>query len=282
MEFSLGLVILGVGWWWYGRRLAVRVLALHPGATLEEPPPLPRGMRWLKSALLGLAVSALVAVLWDPFCAWLPLWVQGQVRLLLWVGATGALAMFAGFVVTVAYRTGHAQARPLALAAALLSVAFLTAAHRLNAPIVDQVGDRTTPGGMVLQSTPWTCTAASLANVARRCGIHLGEREAAGLLGTSRCGSSPGQLRFALGFLGIPHEDVRLERPDPAKVPVPAILFVDHPTAGREGHAIALLGRHGDVFEILDPALGRLLWTRDDAAEIWHGRGIACRTPPGP
>jgi ABC-type bacteriocin/lantibiotic exporter with double-glycine peptidase domain len=135
---------------------------------------------------------------------------------------------------------------------------------------------RQTSEGIVLQSHGATCTAAALANIARQRGLVLDERGAVRLLGTTTGGTSPGQMRYALERLGIPFRMLNGRTLHLADVSSPAILFVDHPAVGREGHSVAYMGRAGDRFEIWDPLSGRELWSAADVEERWHGNGIEC------
>jgi len=91
-------------------------------------------------------------------------------------------------------------------------------------------------------------------------------------------GSSPGQMRFALDHLGIGFETLNCAYGSVRDVPAPAILFVDHPAVGVEGHAVVYVGRVAtvDTFEILDPIDGRHFAPLADVERIWHGNGIAC------
>ena len=59
---------------------------------------------------------------------------------------------------------------------------------------------------------------------------------------------------------------------------LPAMIFVDHSTAGPESHAVALVKR-GDAMEIWDPLSGRVQLSPKALAEIWHGRAVHCAAP---
>jgi len=104
----------------------------------------------------------------------------------------------------------------------------------------------------------------------------LTEESAARLLGTTTAGTSRGQMRFALHQLGIPFEERNDPRLTPAELPAPALLMVDHPAVGREGHMVMYAGRSEGGYEIWDPLTGRVEWSEREARSRWHGRAFSC------
>jgi hypothetical protein len=58
------------------------------------------------------------------------------------------------------------------------------------------------------------------------------------------------------------------------RLKVPAMIFIDHPSAGEESHAVAYMGNHLDSAEIWDPLEGKRFVTSQQLKKIWHGRGI--------
>ena len=60
---------------------------------------------------------------------------------------------------------------------------------------------------------------------------------------------------------------------------LPAMLFVDHATAGPESHAVSLMALEADSAEIWDPMSGRATVSTQALRQIWHRRAITCRWP---
>jgi hypothetical protein len=53
-----------------------------------------------------------------------------------------------------------------------------------------------------------------------------------------------------------------------------AMLFIDHPTAGPESHAVARFAHAGTV-EVWDPLTGSPI-SAPSLARNWHGRAVIC------
>lgn len=225
-------------------------------------------------AVVVAAVMALEAS--DSLCQWLPLLWQRHRAAANWMMASGLFGLACGFLLAIAVQTRHDQRR-LVLAATMAGHALFAITHfEKHGDVSAQLWVRQTSDGIVLQSHGATCTAATLANIARRYGPALDERGAVRLLGTTTGGTSPGQMRYALDRLGIPFRTLNVRTLHLADVSAPAILFIDHPVVGREGHSVAYMGPAGDGFEIWDPLTGRELWSTTDVESRWHGNGIEC------
>ena len=274
---AVQLMAMGIGVA-LGRRITSRIPDIQLESLFQRVPLL-HVVTVLGAAVLA-AVMALEAS--DAPCQWLPLLWQRHRAAANWMIASGLFGLAAGFLSAVAVRTGHDQRR-LVLACTLAGHAIFAITH------VQKYGDvsawlsvRETPDGIVLQSHPATCTAATLANIARQSGLVLDERGAVRLLGTTSAGTNRGQMRYALERLGIPFRMIDGRTTRLGDVSAPAILCVDHPAVGREGHSVAYMGRVQDRFEIWDPVSGRELWSEADAESCWHGHGIECLRKTSP
>ena len=89
-------------------------------------------------------------------------------------------------------------------------------------------------------------------------------------------GANAGQVRFALDKLNIKHHSLTAKFDNPNKIKAPAILYVDNPIIGFEGHAIVYLGKSHYGFEIWDPVGLKNYLSEEELREIWHGNGVEC------
>ena len=55
------------------------------------------------------------------------------------------------------------------------------------------------------------------------------------------------------------------------------MIFIDHPAAGDESHAVAYMGINKGKAEIWDPLEGKRYLDVRQLKKIWHGRGIEFR-----
>ena len=260
-----------------GAVFAVRSVRGRSDVTLETAH---RDVPWLRPVMLGCFVACLASlapVLSDRVCQRLPLAMQGAASLVFWSALLASFGFLSGVSWAVAVRTRHEQGRALLFAAVLLNVALGVVYARSNAPIAGELEERTTTDGVILQTSGGSCAAASVANVLGRFGTIVTERQIAQHLGTTRFGTSPGEMRRTLAAFGVSVSTLDGDARDLLEVRPPAILFVDHPSVGSEGHAVAYFGPDGDGFEIWDPLVGKRRWASARVWEVWHGAGIECR-----
>lgn len=229
---------------------------------------------------LVVLVAALVVVHRAPGVLWrLPFWAQYWLAGLVWTAVAALFAFLAALTSGIAWRTGHPQRRRLAMAAAVMMLAILLPQWSFTRPIADQLRHETERDGTILQSSGSSCVAASGANIARLLGVSpIDEITVARRMGTTNTGTSMPQAVVGMRSLGIECTPADPTRVDPARLALPAFLFVDDPAAGPEGHAIvlthvALDGRFG----LIDPLYGKSLKTRAELDRIWHGLAVGCR-----
>ena len=248
----------------------------YPGLTLESSLKKSRTLRIVALLCLVLVAPPLAAQVTDSICQALPLWLQGHASRATWIILGSLFALLSGFAVFVVIRTSHAKRSRLALALGALNVALFMANGRLNTGIADELSVKTTADGVILQSSSSSCAAATLCNVVAHFGVEISEPRAARLLGTTSLGTSPGQMRYALDQLGIGFVDLNERFRELSEVRPPAILFVDHPAVGPEGHAVAYFGTFKDRYEIWDPIYGRSFLKSGHIHQVWHGNGMTC------
>jgi len=233
--------------------------------------------KWLIyfTAVTALLLSGtLIGYLHDGSTQKLPLLLQRHIGSINWLILSVGFSTIAGYTLALAYKQKHEQSRALSLACGVLIFVGIVTFHRYFAPISNTLGPQQTSQGVILQSHNSTCAAASLANIAATYSIELTERQAAELLGTSDMGSSGGQIRYAIAQVGLHYTDIQLTERDLSRVEAPAMLFIDHPAVGEEGHAVSYMGKTPQGFEIWDPLTGKEFWSSKDGVSRWRGKGI--------
>jgi hypothetical protein len=252
------------------RRVSRQHAGLSIGSSLRDRP------------LLGLLCVPPVAIIafeivaaLVPEMQWaMPLWLELVHAPAAWALLLASLAFGFGFVAVLALIRRHRDRWKLALAGLLSVVAVEVSFIQQTAPVAGELG-ASEDDGVVLQTSGVSCAAASAANLARAHGLPATEKEMAARLGTSASGTSSAELVRGLRPLGFMCE--RIEQPDPEALPVPVILYIDHPAAGKESHAVLLSGKTGGRFVVLDPLVGRRSMSLADLQSRWHGHGVACR-----
>jgi hypothetical protein len=141
-------------------------------------------------------------------------------------------------------------------------------------PIYRQLWVERRSSDYVLQTSSYSCGAASAANLLRAHGIPGSEREMARLAGTCVLGTSPGELIYALRAKGlatrkymVPPEQLRVQNK-------PAILLVDYPGMGPLAHAILFEKHDGTHFIVVDPLYGHQSLSETQLVERWRGHTI--------
>lgn len=230
---------------------------------------------FLVPALLGVLLVAHFVLNGRADLWWmLPTWVEARYFAILWVAILAMFAFLFALGVALAYAERHAQRHLLALAVLGCVLAVETTIIRTQAPIFPDLNAERVVDGVVYQTSPVTCAAATSANLLRRMGLaQLGERDLAERLHTTGNGTTAGRVVEVLGDFGP--TCAKTEDPDPDRLALPAMLMVDHALAGAESHAVALMD-HGPPYEVWDPIDGRRLMSRAQLAAIWHGRAIVC------
>ena len=224
----------------------------------------------------GLLSPCAAACYCDEFCQILPLTLQQMAEPLVWLLSVPMFAAFAGWLTYFAIRTHDPQSGFLLRSMTLMGVLLLLTGFRANAGVSHLLWQRVTPDGIVLQTSHFSCVAATVANMAGLCGQAISEKEAAELMRTTRSGTSMAGIRSGLTKLGIPHQTLPRSQNLISRIDFPALLLVDHPTAGYESHALLYRQPQGDRFELWEPMDGRLLMTEAQIATFWHGRGVTC------
>lgn len=262
-----------------GRALARR--GFNASFRIEnEPGPFLWGILAVGIALFVLVVSDSINFLsWLPyvFPSWVLLYLAAHFTDLLFVGSSFIL----GLLVALEFGGLRSPQRLRQLLVALFAIGCsLGILLHFAWPITALIqAPKFSEGGVLLQTTPYTCAPASIANLTRFLGTHpnLTERQAADLSHTNRFGTSTlNQLR-TLKKLGLKADyQFGLTLQDLARQQQPAILSVRELYEGdRISHAVTLLKvePQGDVL-IANPLVGYQLKSPQEMEEYWFGEAI--------
>ncbi len=147
-------------------------------------------------------------------------------------------------------------------------------------PVTPLLRDRPVVDGVVLQSTPYSCAAATIATLARYVGKHpnLTERDVVAIAGTNRLGTSILAEIRAMRQLGLaPEYKQNLKVEELVKIAKPAVLHVMEPVGGtRIQHAIALLQVKAKERSLVvgNPLYGRQVKRFRDMQDYWLGEAV--------
>jgi hypothetical protein len=273
---SILLVLLGLG---AGLARARRLLRTHDDLTLRDAH---RHLPELAVVVpvVVLSTLALVVLLRLPRVSWfLPPTLDLWRELILWALAGGLFAYLAGIAMHVAVVRRDAERGKLLVASVgiLLALGYLQV--RGTWEIAAQLGTCETPEGYALQTSGYSCAAASMANVARTLGVPATERQMARLAGTTCTGTSAGQILHALQQVGLQGAKLTLTPDELRRQQHPCILLVAYADYGPDSHAVAFLPTTNRTFRIVDPLTGVQEWSIDRLRHVWLGHTIACAKP---
>jgi hypothetical protein len=231
--------------------------------------------------VLLLAGTALVMAVARnrPSLFWkLPLWLEYHLFTICWGVIFALFAFTFALTAAVAVRSRHEERRKIIAAAILFVGAIQIVQWIYTHPVAGTLGEEISRLGMVIQTSPVSCAAASGATIARLLGQEKTEREMAALYGTSQMGTSAAQIIVGMERIGFISRKVEVKSADPKMVVPPAIFFVNSPMSGPESHAVAYLGYEEGKAVIWDPLHGvRMDLGKKDVAALWKGRGLEFR-----
>lgn len=212
----------------------------------------------------------------DAFFLRFPLLYQKYAMVITWMVIISYLAFLSAFVLSITYRVKKEKFKPYLIALVLLNVLLFINHHQKNSYGGDLVKENNISNMFIKQSTNFSCTSASIATITRSFDLNVSEKEIAKLSRLTKLGANSGQVRFTLHKLGIKYHSLTGKFVSPNKIKAPAILYVDNPIVGFEGHAIVYLGKNHYGFKIWDPVGLNIYLSEEELREIWHGNGIEC------
>jgi hypothetical protein len=176
----------------------------------------------------------------------------------------------------VAMKTRHKEGRQILAASILLILLFPVIQYQYTNPVYSKL-KHIKMKGVILQSHPSSCAAASGANLTQVLGIKKTEEEMARLMNTSELiGTNAGQIIHAMEQVGIQCSKHWVDESNAIKISAPAMFFVDNEEIGPESHAVAFMGIHDGQWEIWDPLEGKVPYTYTQLQKIWHGKSLEC------
>ncbi|MBU0550786.1 hypothetical protein KKF91_16130 [Myxococcota bacterium] len=270
LPLNVALLLLGGA---LGALDARRVRRAHPDLRLES------GLEHARHLLLVLVplIALLIAHFYGqrhPLISWrFPIWLELHYTAIVWGIILMGFSFIFSFGLATAFVEGHRERWKLALASALLIGAVQWSQWYFTRPAIP--GPAQISEGVILQTHGSTCAAASGANLMTWWGQPMSEAEMIALMGTTDRGTSTAQIITGLARLGV--ECRKAQHEGPLALTAPAILFVDHPTAGAESHAVLYVGARDGIVEYLDPVDGRHRVEPSVLKAIWPGRAVECQ-----
>jgi hypothetical protein len=261
-----------------GLLVAKKVIANNPSSTLtfEEA--------YQKSKLLWTVSFFCITVIllnsfafhYDAFFLTFPLLYQKYAMVITWVVIIAYLAFMSGFTLYVTHKVEDKKFKTYLLALLILNIALFINHYQKNAYAGAEVKKYNASERFIKQSTNFSCTSASICTMARGFDMSVSEKEVAQLSRLTSLGANAGQVRFALDKLGIKYHSLTAEFSNPNKIKAPAILYVDNPIVGFEGHAIVYFGKSHYGYKIWDPVGLDIYLSEEELRSIWHGNGVEC------
>ncbi len=229
------------------------------------------------SFLVAIFIIILFAFLYDRFMQELPLIIQRYDMSIMWFSISSLIGFIGGYLFYIAKKVETKlkfYSTISSLGIAFLSVLIL---NYMTTQSIQHLLKRVVINGVTLQSTPYSCSVASIANVVKIVqNRDITEKEIAKIAGTTIMGTTNGAVRYTLHRLNIKYKPLNGNFKDLSLVTPPAIIFVYHPAVGREGHSVVYVGKKGDKYEIIDPLEGRVYWSEKEVEERWEGSGVVC------
>ena len=217
---------------------------------------------------INLLLQRRPLLMWD----W-PLWLQYYYSALTWGSILAVFGVLFAFITTLSFQRDHRDRWKFVIAAIIFVAVIQAVQWVYTKPLAEDLYEKKTSDGAILQSSFSSCVAASAANILCVYDRPRTEKEVATLLGTTLVtGTTAAQLVHGMGKIDVLCRMVAIPGAEIDKVNVPAILFVDY--VDSEDHAVALLGISPDGVELVDPLFGRKFLSSDELRKIWHGRAV--------
>jgi len=260
-----------------GLLLAKKAMEQSPKTVDFEKPYKNSKLLWLIS-LFSITIILLnsFAFHYDAFSLTFPLLYQKYAMIITWGLIVSYLSFMSGFTLYVTHKIKPEKFRAYLVALILLNILLFINHYQKNAYGGNLVKDMNITEQFVKQSTNFSCTSASISTITRGFGMAVSEKKVAELSRLTKLGANAGQVRYALDKLGIKYHTLTGKFEDPNRLKAPAILYVDNPVVGFEGHAIVYLGKNHYGYEVWNPVGFKIYLSEKELREVWHGRGIEC------
>ena len=184
---------------WEAKRLASR----HPDLNLDT---LHHKVRYIY-IVVGLILITFLAIgipMMNRTLMWhMPIWFDVYGHPLKFSLLIGAFAFLFSLASGVAMKTRHKESRQIVIASLLLVCAFPIFQYQYTHTVYPKL-NHIKMKGVIFQSHPSSCAAASAANIAETLGIEKTEKEMAKLMNTSEMiGTNAGQIIHAMEQVGV-------------------------------------------------------------------------------
>ena len=257
---------------WEAKRLASR----HPDLNLDilhhKVP-----FIYIVVGLILVAFAAIGIPMMNRTLMWnMPLWFDVYGHNLNFSFLIGGFAYLFSLASMVAVKTRHPESKKIIIASFLITFTFPVFQYQYTTPVYPKLKDIEIKG-VIMQSHPSSCAAASAANIARVLNMEHTEKDMARQMNTSEMiGTNAGQIIHAMGRFGIMCSKKWVEDSNAEKLTSPAMLFIDNEEIGPESHAVAFMGIKDGYREVWDPLEGKQLFTPEQLKTFWHGKSLEC------
>ena len=270
LTILIEVILFSLGAW-----LGIRAFEREEEINFDKAYQASKSFSFISISLLILFILGAITIRFDTILQKLPLFYQKYSILYTWSVLLGFISFVSGFMLTIAFKLKR-KIQTFLPSILLLNFLFLFFYFYVNYYIGDKIKHSKKFKGGFLQTTNYTCTSASIATVAMRFGIDIDEKIASKLTRVTKFGADLGQIRYALNQLGIEYETLNGKYKTLKEIKPPAILFVNHPVIGKDGHSVVFLGIKKGLFKIWDPLQGEKLLSKEDIENIWNGNGLRC------
>ncbi|MFZ2956141.1 MAG: cysteine peptidase family C39 domain-containing protein [Candidatus Ozemobacteraceae bacterium] len=273
-RFTVGLVLTllagVIGWWYAGKQLAA-------GDTYET---------WSQKNTVGRGTLLRIAFIGAVFLGLYQMqmhqhlfkWVEGYVQ-------QSGLVIFKMLLVFLGAFTWRLPPDPVrlriglgisALSILIISCIELYLLWPMAAGLEKELLGK---GGVVLQSTGFSCAPSSLATVCRLYGRRVGERDATLAVGAGMGGSFNDQIARGAQVLGFPDaEPVQTTLEAIASENLPLVISIKYLDVW-DLHAVGLVGLSSTTIFLADPLTGIRRIAIASFPEIWRGNGVRLGKP---
>ncbi len=237
-----------------------------------------RAVAWKSAA----TVATVAALLW-PLMRWHPAHALALLGapVMMYIEVTGMIpAVLLLFTIASVHVRRLSERRLSILLVVVCGLYFVRCGLWMVRPPVPDLGATSVRDGVCLQSTPYTCVAASLVTLLRAHGVDATETEMARLSDTEVGGGATDtralralERKLAGRPLEIRYEVMDYERLRHIRMP----CLVSTKFGYFVSHMVPVLAAHEGEVALGDPLTGRRTVPVDEFRNIWHRRGIWLR-----
>jgi predicted double-glycine peptidase len=257
---------------WEARRLASR----HPGLNLDTLHHQARYI-YIVLAVILITFTFIGVPMMNRTLMWqMPLWFDVYGHPLKFGLLIGSFAFLFSLASAVGVMTRHPERKKIIVASIILVFTFPVFQYQYTNPVHPQL-THIKMKGVIFQSHPSSCAAASAANIAEKLGVEKTEKEMAELMNTSEMiGTNAGQIIHAMEQVGVQCSKHWVDESNATHISTPALFFIDNREIGPESHAVAFMGMDDGKWEIWDPLEGKQRFTSEQLKTFWHGKSLEC------